>query len=431
MKTLLIITYDFPPSLAGVRRILKWIRYLPEFGWTCSVLTVKRVRSIHEDPSPLPWLMKMNVPVFRCGSLDPFRLAEKFSPGKKGREKEPISNRSGSKTLMNFLRHWIFIPDDRCGWIPFAALKGLGLVRKIKPDAILTTCYPHSTHLVGLFLKRFTGIPWLADFRDAWTQNPVFYKPPTPIHGFLQKHLEKSVARRCDILLTVSEPITDHFRRLLPRGKGKMHTLTNGYDEEDFASLEPHPAEKFTLVYTGTLYGNPAPLFFIEALRSLLDEHPAWRDDFDIRFYGSVEQSLMEKITKSGLEKNVHVEGFRSYGESLRCQVDAGLLLLFIAPGPNAEVTVTQKAFEYLRSGRPILAMIPEGACRKILEDLREKDIVHPTDKEGIKNRLEDLYKKWKAGRLAAPERKGIEIYERRNLTRRLASLLEGITPEN
>lgn len=425
MKKLLIITYDFPPSLAGVRRVLKWIRYLPEFGWECSVMTVKNVRSIHRDSSPISWLSEHGVPIYRTGSLDPYRLAEIFSLARHS-TKENITHASGvSKSLMEFLRRWIFIPDDRCGWIPFATLKGLSLIRKIRPDAILTTSYPHSAHIVGLKLKILTGVPWVADFRDAWTRNPVFFHPPTPVHKGLHCFLEKWVAARADLLLSVSDPITGHFRALVPRNASRMHTLTNGYDEEEYANLKSHPPQNFRLVYTGTLYGQRTPLPFFQAVDEILKDHPEWRPDFEIRFYAALENSLLSFIREKNLDDIIHVKGLCPYPEGLQHQMDATALLHFIGPEPNADVMMTQKVFEYLRSGRPILAMIPEGACRKMMESLGESRIIHPTDVAGIKRHLKELYEEWKAGLLVARTRAGLEFFERRHLTRRLASLLD------
>lgn len=424
MKKLLIITYDFPPALAGVRRILKWIKYLPRFGWESQILTVKPVRTGARDASPLEWLKKKGVPVFRSGSFDPYRLAEIFSPQRETESPGKTHSPQRSKSFMNLLRRWIFIPDDRCGWIPFATFKGWSLIRKFKPDAMLTTSHPHSAHIVGLKLKILTGIPWVADFRDAWTTNPAFFDPPTPIHRFMQRYLEKWVAKRCDLLLSVSEPITEHFKKLIP-DIPKIYTLTNGYDEEDYTDLAPHPSEKFRMVYTGTLFGSRTPLPFLKIVKDLLSEHPEWKRDVEILFFSALDRSTLQWIGENDPDSVIKVEGLRSYRESLQQQFDASVLLLFLETGANAEVMMTQKVFEYLRSSRPILAMIPNGACRKLLLSFGDKYISDPADYEGMKRNIEELYGKWKSGKSEAPNRLGIDNYERRNLTQKLARLLD------
>jgi len=425
MKRLLIIAYDFPPCLIGVRRVLKWIRYLPEYGWNSAVLTVKQIRTARRDPAPLLWLKEKRVPVFRSGSLDPYRLSEKFSPQTKENERSRSHFSAPTKSWMRFLRRWIFFPDDRCGWIPFATLKGLKIIRKYRPDALLSTSHPPTSHIVGLKLKILTGLPWIADFRDGWTRNPAFFDPPTPLHSSFHRFMEKQVAKKCDLLLAVSNPITEHFRSLLPHGRDKIHTLTNGYDEEDFRGLEGEAPGKFTLSYTGTLYGPATPVPFFRALGAVLERNPSWRRDFQIRFYSSLDQRVMKEIERRRLGDVIRVEGLKPYRESLRRQIAATALLLFIAPGRNSEITMTQKVFEYLRSGRPILAMIPKGACRNLLSEFEGDWIQEPEDVPGIEKALEEMYRKWKSGRLWGPSRDNMDRFERRNLTRRLARYLD------
>ncbi|MBN1901533.1 glycosyltransferase [Candidatus Sumerlaeota bacterium] len=435
MKKLLIITYDFPPALSGVRRVLKWIKYLPDFGWKTLVLTVKPVKTGVRDATPLEWLKNRGVPVFRSGSMDPYRIAEILSPQKEVELPQKAHAPKKSKSFMNFLRRWIFIPDDRCGWIPFATFKGWGLIRRFKPDAMLSTSYPNTAHIVGLKLKTLTGIPWVADFRDAWTTNPVFFDPPTPFHGFLQRYLEKWVARKCDLLLTVSEPITEHFRHLkienphsafrIPHSR--IHTLTNGYDEEDYVDLVTHPSEKFRIVYTGTLFGGRTALPFLKIVKELLSEHPEWKGDMEICFFSALDQTTIGWIRDNELDSVIRVEGLQSYKESLQQQMNASVLMLILETGANSEVMMSQKVFEYLRSAKQILALIPEGACRNLLLTFGDKYISDPSDHEGIKRHITELYGKWKSGNLEAPNRKGIENYERRNLTEKLARHLDDL----
>ena len=426
MKHLLIITYDFPPSLYGVRRVLKWIKYLPEFGWKCSVLTVKPVRTPRQDKAPLDRLKKLGTNIYRCGSLDPYRISEIISGEKKGRVQN-IAQPS-QRSFMSFLRRWIFIPDDRCGWIPFAAWNGVRLVKKIQPDAIITTSYPNSTHVAGLIVKKCTGIPWVADFRDAWTLNPTFYDPATSLHDLIQKKLEKSVAENCDRLITVSKPISDHFRDLLSTSEAeKVTTITNGFDEKDFHSITRENPEKLTFVYTGMLYGATTPVYFLKALKQFIKDDPDSRNNLRVSFYSIVSEDIVGKIKTWNLDNIVDLEGLGSYDEILQEQVNASVLLLFIAPGPSAEVTMTQKVFEYLRSMRPILAMIPEGACRDLLQNQEGIHLTMPEDVQGIENQIRKIYDEWKRGRLDAPVNRDIDEFSRENLTRRLSSRLDDI----
>ncbi len=420
MKRVLIISYSFPPMLEGVRRVLKWIEYLPETGWEPAVLTVKPVRASLLDSSPCAKLAGRRISVYRSGSLDPYRLIRII----KG---EPAAAAGGGndpgRGVMCFLRRWLFIPDDRCGWIPFAVLKGLRAIKEFKPDVILSTSWPQSSHLAALVLKRLTGLPWVADFRDGWTQNPVFFKPATGLHEWIQKRLESTVAHQCDVLTTVSEYITEHFRAIA--GKDKAHTLSNGYDEADFTGIEPCRPERFRMLYTGTLYGGAKADCFLKAVSAVLREHPEWESDFEIVFRMPCSKALEMMIREEGLEKVAHTREPLPYRETLMRQTEAAVLLLFIAPGPNSRVTVTQKVFEYLRSGRPILAMIPDGACRNILAGLKEPWICEPDNTNAIAGLIKGMYCKWKAGRLDAPPLENLKDYDRRHIARRLGEILD------
>jgi glycosyltransferase involved in cell wall biosynthesis len=330
--------------------------------------------------------------------------------------------------MMQILRRWFFIPDDRCGWIPFAVIMGYCIIRKKRPDAIMTTSYPNSSHIVGLILKILTGIPWVADFRDAWTENPAFFDPPTRIHAFIQRWLEKCVAKRCDLLVSVTQPISDHFSKMLPSQIKKVKTLTNGYDENDFAKIKAEAAKKFTMVYTGTIYGSRSIVPFFQAISEVLKRHSEWKDDFSIEFYAALDGAMLEKAGKYEINDIIKVKGLKSYKECLREQMNAAILLLFIAPGLNAKVMMTQKVFEYLRSGRPILAMIPDCACKTMLKSLGDKYIAEPCDVQKISAHIEEMYKKWKSGRRDAPNRDNIDIFERKNLSRQFSSMLDEIT---
>jgi len=256
-RRLLLFAYDFPPALVGVRRTVKFVRYLREFGWRCAVITVKPVAGAGWDTAALREVAGARPLIRRAGSLDPYRLrmiAQGLAwplmrrvyqgPGGPGGAAAKDGGGSGAgnwgvsrewqRRLMTFLRRALFVPDDRVGWLPFALVRGLSAARRWKPDALYSTSYPHTAHLAAGLTRALTGIPWLADFRDGWTQNPSFFDPLTPLHAAAQRALERWTARRADRLLTVSPPITEHLQRLRGPGKAPAETLYNGFDDSDF-----------------------------------------------------------------------------------------------------------------------------------------------------------------------------------------------------
>ncbi|GAB4324417.1 MAG: glycosyltransferase [Candidatus Sumerlaeia bacterium] len=474
-RRLLFIAYNFPPQLSGVRRTVKFIKYLAPLGWDIDVLTVKSVRCERYDWSPLLEIRGL-CRVHRTGSLDPYRLACLAAPGRcrmdtpfqapangpattspydtaaeprrsmhgesrpGGRGLEPpmgFSRASGRlRSAMRFLRHWVFVVDDRVGWWPFALFRAIQIIRRRRPDWIVTTSLPNTAHLVGLALKRlFPHLRWAADFRDGWTQSRHYYAPPTPLHRWANEHLERAVARRCNLLLSVSPPLTDYFVRLLggphaPAAR-KVRTLTNGYDPEDFAALPPDaepPADAFELVYTGSFFGSRSPAGLLEGLARFLTLHPEAAGRFRAVFYSQWDAAWLDQARSLGLDGVVDVRGFAPYAESLAAQARATALLLLIPAVPHEPVMMTQKVFEYLAAHRPILALAPEGvAARVLLSETGGAAFAHPDDPAAIADSLGRLWDAWLRGELDQHyQPRGIERFARPRLARQLHEWLIG-----
>ncbi|MFH0794350.1 MAG: glycosyltransferase, partial [bacterium] len=355
MRRILIITYDFPPAITGVRRVLSFLRHLTEFGWRPAVLTCKPVATFQYDPSPLDEIRALRVPVFRAGSLDPYRIAHCLRRAAKegSADARNPSAPNPARRGASFLRRWVFCPDDRCLWIPFATAAGRDLLGRYSFDAFLTTSHPNSAHLVGLNLKKsFPAIPWIADFRDGWTQNDSFFNPPTSIHRWLGESGEKKVARRADLVTAVSDPITDHLRSLCPRSPNKFMTLPNGFEPLNFNGLTYKPSSRFSIAYTGTFFGPRSPETFLRGLNIWLERFPERRTELTVDLYTSLSPEARDLVANLGLSQQVREKGFVAFREALEAQVAADLLLLIVAPGPRSKIMLTQKVFEYLASGR-------------------------------------------------------------------------------
>lgn len=431
MHKVLFITYDFPPDAMGVRRVVKFCEYLPDFRWMPIVLTVKARRGIQINDSVLDALDEKGIKVFRCGSADPYRMSYKIKKmlfmGKKTTSPQEIQQSSGIvKRISSSARRWLFIPDDRNLWVPFAVRKGLSIIKKEKPDVIITTSYPSSTHLVGLMLKKLTNIPWVADFRDGWLQNTVFYNPPTSIHRGIQTWLEKMVAENADMIISVCEPITEYFA-LLTYDKEKCMTITNGYDPEDFKRVEPRSIDasgKCVFLYTGTLFAprGPEPLF--RALKLLLQQKRHLVDKIRLVFLSVLSEKDFELIRRLRLQKIVSVEGLKSYQECIAYQKGADILVLIIHPDENPEIMMTQKVFEYLASKKPILAIAPPGACSQLIQSLNAGVCVPYDNVDAIKDAIADLFGDWCKGSLQGVTPAMLQQFSRRTLAERLAFAL-------
>ncbi|HMX62365.1 MAG TPA: glycosyltransferase [Candidatus Sumerlaeota bacterium] len=439
MRRVLIICYDFPPSSIGIWRTLKFCHYMNEFGWHPSILTVKPAPSSRWDDAPLGELPP-NTRIRRAGALEPARVSHLLreakrailgSPARKeGRQGPPRNTNSLLRDAMEFLRRWVLIPDERIGWLPFAYAKACRWLREEKFDAVYTTSFPATAHVVGAMLAKKFGVPLLTDFRDIWIGNYVFYHPATKFHARLQRRLEAFAISRASSVVSATSQITDDFlSRYLGEPAEKFTTITNGFDDRDFQFPEvTADADHFTISYVGTMYGATSPQWFFEAVQQVLTENPRWNDKLRIRFVGSMVEPYRSLIRKYRLSHVVRVDDYVAHDEALRIMAEADALLLIVASVPGSHIMLTQKVFEYAAARRPILGLIPDGAARDFLSELNEGCIVPPDETKPIADALRRMLKAWEvAGRERLGANPVLAKYHRRALTERLCAELDRI----
>lgn len=439
MRRVLMVSYDFPPSVAGIWRTIKFCKYMSEFGWEPSVLTVRPVRSARYDLAPLSQI-DPDTEIRRTGSLDPNRLAYLWTKisGVNPEAAPPApelstKNASGNATvrnLMALLRQWIFIPDDRNGWFPFAVLQGWLWMQRKQFDVVYSTSFPQTAHLVGAALSRLSGVPLVADFRDSWTGNYEFFRTPTVIHSALHHAMEGFVVSSAQKVISVSGPIhRDFLRRYSRQPSGKFELIPNGFDPDDFPRTRPAPdRRRFTISYVGTMFGQTNPKWFFKAVRRLLKEEPRWRRKLRLRFVGSMIPEYQAMVRQAGLEDITSVEGYLPHEDAIRAMEEADLLLLIVPKIRGAEIMLTQKVFEYAAARRPILGLAPDGAAKDFLQEIGEGAIASPRDDAEILRALRGQLEEWeRRGRRKLPANPALERYQRRNLTQRFCAVLDEV----
>jgi hypothetical protein len=258
-------------------------------------------------------------------------------------------------------RHYyalLHIPDKRGGWFAQALRSGRCLLEGWRADVVLASSPPMTALLVARRLGREFSIPWVADLRDLWTDNPYYSHPAW--RKRLDEVLERRVFRTAAMLVTVTPPWAETIRRKF--GK-PTHIVLNGYVEQDFptgvAPVRDAGAE-LTIVYTGNIYRgyrDPSPLF--AALRLVGDRRKRVR----IRFYGPSEADIKDLALEHGVAEQVTVEKRVAYRESLAVQMRADVLLLLQWNNPADEGNIPAKFFEYIGAGRPILFIGYEGGA--------------------------------------------------------------------
>ncbi|MCX7964449.1 MAG: glycosyltransferase [Candidatus Sumerlaea chitinivorans] len=462
-ERMLIITYDYPPALSGVRRMVKFAKFLPEFGIDPIILTTLPLRAFPQDWEAMAEVEAAGYPIYRTPSLDPHylrgRVAEVPAQLRRWREsllkilnappspdelrqleqegadsatsrKPFVSHKSdaqvGGKPRLttrcaHLVRRWLYLPDTRFAWLPHAISQAELILEREPVRYVLTTSFPNTTHLIGRWIARRYRVKWVADFRDGWTQNPYFADYPTPLHRRVNRNWERSVVHEASAVLGVSEPIVRHLQRLTPEPE-KVHLLPNGFDPDDFENVEPIAFDRFTIAYTGTLFMQRSPESFFAGVRALLDNYRGIEENFQVIFMTQFRPEHEECIWAMGLERVVQNWGLQSYRKALQLQKSADALLVLEGEGKNAEIMITQKVFEYLATGKPILAISPPNALTSLLQETGAGVSVHPDDIRKIKDRLYELF----TGTLTLRRNKEkIQRFHRKELTRRLVEIIQ------
>lgn len=362
MKKVLIITYYFPPAGgAGVQRWLKFVKYLPQYGCEPIVLTVDgNCASYPQKDASLAADIPSGLKVVRTRTREILSAYKKISPQKQipyggfANEQDP----GLFQKIARFIRGNFFLPDPRKAWNRFALPAAVSLIENENIGTVITTGPPHSTHLVGLKLKKlYPSLKWIADLRDPWTDiyyNEVLYQ------GRLAKRMnlamERKVLNSADVLVTVSEGVKRNFCSHAPV-EHKFHVIPNGYDAPDFADVPVDAGRenpRMVISYIGTL----SPLYdsstFTKALKLLPAETAS---KILIRIIGSVNADVAASF--SGTSAQVEYLPYQPHGQAIRYMVSSDLLLLLL-PVKNSDGVLTGKFFEYLASRRPILLIQPE-----------------------------------------------------------------------
>ncbi len=423
--------------------MLSLVRHLPENGWYPVVLACKPVRGAGFDPEPLLDERVRAAPVVRAGSMDPYRLMQILRPeqhlGGAATPSAALGNKSGrtERRVMDFLRRHVFLPDDRRGWIPFAIARGVRLVRRHQVRVIYSSNYPQSAHVVAAGIRLLTGVPWLADFRDGWTQNPVFYRPGNLLIRFGQRVLERYVARHAEQIVTVSPPITRHLSHFRQSCSNPVITIFNGFDPEEFelASTmgetgEPLNPGCLTILCAGSFFGRRRPDVFLAAVSRLLRARPVWRDRLRVRFrsvFSPRENRLVERLN---LKEVVEVLPPIPFHECLREQQRADACLLILERGPGSDIMVSQKIFEYLASGRPVFADVPEGAAAELLAMTGGASVGMDESPGAMARRLHRFLGQVANGTAPKSNKRRLNRFERAIQAREIAKLLDRIALE-
>ncbi|MCB9059579.1 MAG: glycosyltransferase family 4 protein [Calditrichae bacterium] len=434
MKKVLIVTYHWPPAGGpGVQRILKFAKYLPEFGWQPLVLTVKDGEYPALDPT-----LEKDIPkeckVFRSGSLEPNSIYKKLT-GMKASDRIPTAvlsekKRDWKSRLAAWVRLNIFIPDAKRGWLPFAVRKGAQIIKSENPDIIFSSSPPPTTHLIARKLARRYGLKWVADFRDPWTD--IHYYENLPRLDFVKKidrNLEHKVLDRADKIISISRlDIEMDFSKKI--SQQKCINIPNGYDDQDFKGL-PVPQSDFPgflMMHLGAIGKERVPVNLFKAIQILSQNEEISAETFRLELVGKNEPAVWEYVEKFGITRFVKASGYVPHKQAVAMSGNASCMLLLVTQSEKNKRILPGKTFEYMNTGKPILALGPEdGEVARILLESKTGVTIDYGDEERILAHLRQLLKSEKEESMIAPDLAILKKYNRRNLTADLVRIFDEV----
>src|SRR2546421_6130520 len=284
----------------------------------------------------------------------------------------------------------LLVPDENVSWNLTAIPAAIRIVKNEQIDVVLTTSPPSSVHLVGAAVKRATGIPWVADLRDSVVAHPHRHAERLLVRVKEQgEHaVAKLIGRYADAIVTVSDAIADEMREREPRGR--VLTIANGSDFDDFAGLEHTPSNRLRITHAGSFFGKRDPRPFLTALKE------SGLEDVVVRFLGDFRSTDREWAEAQGFGDSLELIPYAPRRRSLELQRDSEALLLLIPDaGGRGKGVLSGKVFEYLAAERPILALVPpDGAAAQLIRETGAGVVVAPEDIDGIAAALRDLHER-------------------------------------
>jgi len=435
-RRILMIAAAFPPTGgSGVQRSAKFAKYLPRFGWRPIVWSIKELEGMPRDATLLHDLPSAVSIHARSWSRPLYRVRRAI---------EHLSDSVGLIAPLGRAARWRLDarvtatedrmdPDHYITWARESVEPLRRLIEQERVDIIYSTFSPASNHWLGLKLKRRTGLPWVADFRDLWTED-YRYTEASASRRAAHRKLEQEILERADAVVGVSEPQT---RLLADRAGGwrrKFHTITNGYDPDDFrcgvASAPKIGSDRpLRLAHVGRFDHWRTPDEWFAGLEQFTLRLGAERDRFELRIIGHADQNTLHRTEASGVRCTF--SGHMAHADAIREMRQADALLLNVPGGTNAESVIPAKMFEYLAAQRPILVVGPSDGEAARLVRLCHAGWTTGFDEHAIAGALCELFDAWRAGQsMPSCSSDGLEPYSRVKLAYQLAEVLDDLVSD-
>ena len=441
MKKVLMIAHVFPPfrSVGHSIRVVKFIKYLPALGWLPVVLTIDDQMEYGDYLkqgsesllSDIPQEVSINRTIAGEPSLEFLEKEERY--GHRNWFSAVIAK------VLGGARRWIFrnllLPDPHVAWLPFALWRGRQIVRKEGIDVIFATCPPHSATLIGACLKRLTGKPLVLDFRDDWIDTP-WHHSRSKIIRMIERKMESWVIKEADKVILVTEFSRNAFLKRYPKQPSeKFVFISNGVDLGEFDFLNSMPAQprtpNFTILHAGSLndskFWTRTPTALFKAIQRIQQQRPDLVKNFTLAFTGRLPERQMSLVKEMGLINVVKELGFLSHDDLLRFMKRSEALLVINYEG--FATLIPGKIYEYWAvGGPPILLLSCPGAASSLVEKYNLGIAVDFDDITGIEQAIMAVYDQSKSATPLRLNTSGIEAFDRKALSCKLAEIFSNLS---
>lgn len=405
MKKVLFISYFFPPIRSDWRS-LGFVKLLPELGWQPIVISAAESVSYGKDYSLLQQIPD-GTEVHRVGHVEP---SSEWGYARR-------------KLRINYE-----FPDYYKSWYAPALREARKILQREKVDLIFSSSSPYTASFVAMALKKEFNIPWIAEFRDHWSGNDYLnlvydktvVEPLRKLQKFRIKRGERDIVNAANKTIVVSWHHREQLHEIHGVTKDKVEVITNGYDESDFHELTPRALypDKLTTVFLGTAYpgSQEIAMNFVQAVNGI-------DKDAEVVFIGGAAEG----------KQSIHMENLTRIGYLMKAKglaLSSGCEFLLLITLPSAEWHIPMKIFDYLRIGKPILAITAEyGDSAKIVKEAKAGFVLSHEQKK-MEEQLKMIFQKWRKGEFKDfhPDWEYVAQFERRNLTKRLADVFNEIT---
>lgn len=417
---ILLIVNEFPPTgESGVQRPVKFLKYLDRLNWETFVITPKEPvktildSSLEEDIPISSHIIKTNSWAIKAKSKSKIETVRYENSGDK--------RKSIKWRVLKGINDLLFPIDKQIGWVPFAYIQAVKTIKKHNIRNIYITAFPFSAFFVGILLKfRFGNrVFFLADYRDSWGYEPKIDEQVSQLRLKIMRFFDKLTLQKCDYMLSVTRPIIDEYIANYPFVASKSKLITNGFDSDDFKGLTPKVFKKKSIVYMGKFYnfkGSPIPFF--NALDRYMKET---REDIEVIHIGTSPQELRDYVKEKGYSFYRYL-GYKSHSEAIEYCLGADYLLLAINNDENSKYVYSGKLFEYIKVGKPLIAIVPPAG---IVEELVEQYKLGVCANIDVEEEIYQSLLKLKEQNFSAIPDEVIYQFSREKLTKDLVEIYE------